>query len=50
MGCHFCATAKLKRIRNLSPGEIVDQVRAIQAQAEKHFKRPLDQYCLHGHG
>jgi 23S rRNA (adenine2503-C2)-methyltransferase len=50
MGCHFCATAKLKRIRNLSPGEIVDQVRAIQAQAEKHFKRPLTNIVYMGMG
>src|SRR5574344_335039 len=29
LNCEFCATAKLKRMRNLEPGEIYDQVAAI---------------------
>ncbi len=30
MGCAFCLTARLRRIRNLSPGEIVDQFLAVR--------------------
>ena len=30
LACRFCATARLKRMRNLNPDEIYDQVVAIQ--------------------
>ena len=32
LDCHFCATAKLKRMRNLNPDEIYDQVVEIDKQ------------------
>ncbi|MFM8851052.1 MAG: 23S rRNA (adenine(2503)-C(2))-methyltransferase RlmN, partial [Cytophagales bacterium] len=41
LACKFCATARLKRQRNLSPDEIYDQVVAIKEQAESFFGRPL---------
>lgn len=50
MGCHFCATARLKRMRNLSPGEIYDQVVAIQKQAQEEFGRPLTNIVFMGMG
>jgi 23S rRNA (adenine2503-C2)-methyltransferase len=39
MGCTFCATARLKKQRNLNPDEIYDQVAAINRESE----------LLHGH-
>jgi len=33
MGCVFCATARMNLVRNLTPGEIVGQVRAGRALA-----------------
>src|SRR5204862_7293651 len=41
LACKFCATAKLKRQRNMSADEIYDQVVAIKEQAELFFTRPL---------
>lgn len=35
MNCVFCATGKIKFIRNLSTGEIVDQILAVEADAGK---------------
>src|SRR5690606_24412342 len=39
LACDFCATGKLKRVRNLSAGEIVDQVVQIARLAQEHFLR-----------
>ncbi|MCD6499126.1 MAG: 23S rRNA (adenine(2503)-C(2))-methyltransferase RlmN [Deltaproteobacteria bacterium] len=39
MGCRFCATAQLGLTRNLTPGEIVAQVRHGVAWAEAHGMR-----------
>ena len=36
LSCAFCATGKLKLMRNLTAGEIVDQVRHIAELAERH--------------
>lgn len=48
--CKFCATGKLKRIRNLDGGEIYDQVVKIRAQALHHFKTPLTNIVYMGMG
>ncbi len=50
LDCHFCATARLKRMRNLNPDEIYDQVVAIREQAEEFFDRPLSNIVLMGMG
>ena len=50
LACKFCATAKLKRQRNLSPDEIYDQVVAIKEQAELFFGRPLTNIVFMGMG
>jgi 23S rRNA (adenine2503-C2)-methyltransferase len=50
LDCKFCATARLKRIRNLSPDEIYDQVVAIKQQAELFFNRPLTNIVFMGMG
>ena len=50
LDCHFCATAQLKRMRNLNPDEIYDQVVAIKEQSEQFFNRPLTNIVFMGMG
>jgi 23S rRNA (adenine2503-C2)-methyltransferase len=50
LDCKFCATARLKRMRNLNPDEIYDQVVAIKQQAELFFNRPLTNIVFMGMG
>ncbi len=50
LACKFCATARLKRQRNLTPDEIYDQVVAIKEQAELFFGRPLTNIVFMGMG
>ena len=50
LACRFCATARLKRMRNLEPHEIYDQVVAIKQQAELFFGRPLTNIVFMGMG
>jgi 23S rRNA (adenine2503-C2)-methyltransferase len=50
LACKFCATARLKRQRNLSPDEIYDQVVAIKEQADHFFGRPLTNIVFMGMG
>lgn len=50
LACKFCATARLKRQRNLSADEIYDQVVAIRQQSELFFGRPLTNIVFMGMG
>ena len=50
LNCKFCATAKLKRMRNLNPDEIYDQVVLIRKQSEEYFSRPLTNIVFMGMG
>ncbi|MBS1558981.1 MAG: 23S rRNA (adenine(2503)-C(2))-methyltransferase RlmN [Bacteroidetes bacterium] len=50
LACAFCATARLKRQRNLSADEIYDQVAAIKEQSETIFNRPLTNIVFMGMG
>ena len=50
LGCTFCATARMKRMRNLNPDEIYDQVVAIQKQAQETLGRPLTNIVFMGMG
>ncbi len=50
LDCYFCATARLKRMRNLNPDEIYDQVVAIKEQSETFFDRPLTNIVFMGMG
>jgi 23S rRNA (adenine2503-C2)-methyltransferase len=50
LDCKFCATARLKRMRNLNPDEIYDQVAAIKQQSEEFFGRPLTNIVFMGMG
>ena len=50
LDCKFCATARLKRMRNLNPDEIYDQVVAIDNQSRLYFDRPLTNIVFMGMG
>jgi 23S rRNA (adenine2503-C2)-methyltransferase len=50
LDCHFCATARLKRMRNLNADEIYDQVVAIKNEAETFYNRPLTNIVFMGMG
>lgn len=50
LDCNFCATARLKRMRNLEPGEIYDQVAAIDKESRLYFDRPLSNVVFMGMG
>lgn len=50
LDCHFCATARLKRMRNLNADEIYDQVVAVMNEAENFFDRPLTNIVFMGMG
>lgn len=50
LDCNFCATARLKRMRNLEPGEIYDQVRAIHDESQLYHNRPLSNIVFMGMG
>ena len=41
LDCKFCATSRLKRMRNLNPDEIYDQVVAIDKQSRLYHDRKL---------
>jgi 23S rRNA (adenine2503-C2)-methyltransferase len=50
LNCEFCATARLKRMRNLEVAEIVDQVALIDQQSKLYFDRPLTNIVFMGMG
>jgi 23S rRNA (adenine2503-C2)-methyltransferase len=50
LDCDFCATARLKRMRNLEPGEIYDQVAAIDNESRLYYDRPLSNIVFMGMG
>lgn len=50
LDCKFCATARLKRMRNLNPDEIYDQVVAIHRESMLYYDRPLSNIVFMGMG
>ena len=50
LDCRFCATARLKRMRNLTYDEIVDQVMQARHQAGEHFDARLTNIVFMGMG
>lgn len=50
LDCKFCATARLKRMRNLNPDEIYDQVVAIDKESRMYHNRPLSNIVFMGMG
>ena len=50
LACTFCATGKMKRLRNLDASEIVDQVVQVNQQALETFDHPLTNIVYMGMG
>jgi len=48
--CKFCATGRMKRVRNLDAAEIYDQVVLVNRQAEEIFGYPLTNIVYMGMG
>ncbi|MFK8104305.1 MAG: 23S rRNA (adenine(2503)-C(2))-methyltransferase RlmN [Saprospiraceae bacterium] len=50
LSCTFCATGRMKRVRNLDPAEIYDQVLLVNRQALAYFDHPLTNIVFMGMG
>jgi 23S rRNA (adenine2503-C2)-methyltransferase len=50
LSCAFCATGKLKLLKNLSAGELVDQVVSLNTLAKSNYDIPLSNIVLMGMG
>ena len=50
LACTFCATGTLKLSRNLTHGEIFDQVYKLNQESEKNYGRPLTNIVFMGMG
>ncbi|MDP3313396.1 23S rRNA (adenine(2503)-C(2))-methyltransferase RlmN [Lutibacter sp.] len=50
LDCLFCATARLKKMRNLNPDEIFDQVSAINDESLKTYNHKLSNIVFMGMG
>ena len=50
LDCNFCATSKLKRIRNLESYEIYDQIMLLNNESLKIFSKPISNIVLMGMG
>ncbi|MCK5638171.1 MAG: 23S rRNA (adenine(2503)-C(2))-methyltransferase RlmN, partial [Flavobacteriaceae bacterium] len=50
LNCTFCATARLKKMRNLNPDEIYDQVVAIDKQSRLYQNHKLSNIVFMGMG
>jgi 23S rRNA (adenine2503-C2)-methyltransferase len=50
LSCTFCATGRLKLMRNLTAGEIVDQVVYLKNQAEQRYGQSLSNIVYMGMG
>ena len=50
LDCKFCATARLKKMRNLNPDEIYDQVASLDKESRLYHNRPLSNIVFMGMG
>ena len=50
LACKFCATGKLKLLKNLSAAEIYDQVEMIRGLADQHYDKNLSNIVYMGMG
>lgn len=50
LSCAFCATGMIKRERNLTAGEIFDQVILVNQTAQKHYEKALSNIVFMGMG
>jgi 23S rRNA (adenine2503-C2)-methyltransferase len=48
--CKFCATGQMRRVRNLDPGEIFDQVVLVNKQCLETYGKPLTNIVYMGMG
>ena len=50
LDCNFCATSKLKKIRNLESYEIYDQIMLLNNESLKSFSKPISNIVFMGMG
>lgn len=50
LACKFCATGKLKLLKNLTAAEIFDQVEIIRGLADSHYNKPISNIVYMGMG
>ena len=50
LDCNFCATSRLKRIRNLESYEIYDQIMLLNNESLKSFSKPISNIVFMGMG
>ena len=50
LDCNFCATSRLKRIRNLESYEIYDQIMLLNNESQKSFSKPISNIVFMGMG
>jgi 23S rRNA (adenine2503-C2)-methyltransferase len=50
LACKFCATGRLKLMRNLTAGEIYDQVKLLNDLSEEHYNQRLSNIVFMGMG
>ncbi len=50
LSCAFCATGKMKMQRNLTPGEIVDQLTMVNKICEEKYEHPITNIVYMGMG
>jgi len=50
LACTFCATGRMKRERNLDPGEIFDQVYKVNMACQAHYDHPITNIVYMGMG
>ena len=50
LNCQFCATSRLKRMRNLNPDEIYDQVTLFNKQSKEYYNRSITNIVFMGMG
>ena len=50
LDCNFCATSRLKRIRNLEAYEIYDQIMLLNNESLKSFSKPISNIVFMGMG
>ncbi len=50
LSCKFCATGMMERVRNLTPGEIFDQVFKVNMQCMAYYGKPITNIVFMGMG
>lgn len=50
LACNFCATGRLKRVRNLEAYELLEQMMLLNSESQKHHKKSITHVVLMGMG